>query len=144
MADHFFSDGPAINAVLTHAFYFALAKQRIATDDGIRVFVRLADQQVIHARDQQAAIAEVMAGHLRYITWDSAGDPRTLRLPQYPARAAVIIDPDYAFGAPVLAESKTPVEGIVDLWRTGESMADIAEEYALTIGSVEDALRQAA
>lgn len=122
---------------------YALAKERIATD-GIRVFVRLADESIIHARDRQAAIEEVLRGHLRYITWDASGEPRSLRLPQYPDEAAVVIDPDFAWGAPVLARTKAPIDGMVALWRTGESMTSIAEEYGLPVSAVEDVLRQAA
>ncbi len=60
----------------------ALAQERIATD-GVCIFVRLADEAVIHARDRQAATGEVMEGYLRYISWDDRGRPRSLRLPQY-------------------------------------------------------------
>lgn len=38
---------------------FALAKRRIATD-GVAVFVRLADESLIRARDHQQAIKEVL------------------------------------------------------------------------------------
>ena len=122
---------------------YALAQKRIATD-GVRIFVRLADQSIIHARDRQAAIGEVMEGYLRYITWDAQGQPRSLRLPQYPDQAVVVIDPDFSWGAPVLAETRVPIDGMVALWRTGESMTEIADEYGLSIGLVEDVLRQAA
>jgi uncharacterized protein (DUF433 family) len=122
---------------------YALAQERIATD-GVGVFVRLADDSIIHARDRQGALREVIEEHLRYITWDAEGRPKVLRLPQYPDRAAVIIDPDFAWGAPVLERSKVPVESLVSLWRTGESMTGIAEEFALPLDAVEDVLRQAA
>lgn len=122
---------------------YALAQRRIATD-GVGIFVRLADDAVIHGRDRQAAIGEVIGRHLRYITWDGSGRPRSLRLPQYPSNAQVVIDPRFAWGAPVLARSRVPVDGIVTSWRTGESMTTIAEEYGLSADAVEDVLRHAA
>lgn len=122
---------------------YALASQRIATD-GVGVFVRVADNSIVHARDRQVAIREVIAEHLEYISWDSSGRPESLRLPQYPRDAAVIIDPKFAWGAPVLASNKVPVEAMVSAWRTGESMDAIADEYSMSSRIVEDVLRQAA
>ena len=122
---------------------YALAQRRIATD-GLGIFVRLADESIIHAPDRQSAIDEVVRDHLRYISWDDAGRPQALRLAQFPAGAAVIINPDFAWGAPVLESTRTPVGGIVDLWRAGDPMIGIAEEYGLSIRVVEDVLRQAA
>jgi uncharacterized protein (DUF433 family) len=121
---------------------YALARKRIATD-GVGVFVRVADESIVQARDHQVAIREVIMAHLRYISWDDHGNPESLTLPQYPERAAVIIDPRFCWGAPVLAESKVPVEAMVRLWRTGESISDIAGEYGLDDPTVEDVLRQA-
>ncbi|MFD7156359.1 DUF433 domain-containing protein [Kribbella sp. NPDC059898] len=122
---------------------YALARERIATD-GVGLFVRVADQSVIHARDDQIAFPEVIAEYLTYISWDAEGNPARLRLPQYPAGAEVVIDPSFGWGAPVLAKSKVPVEALVSLWRTGEPISVVAEEYDLPADVVEDVLRQAA
>lgn len=122
---------------------YALASERIATD-GVGLFVRVADESVVHARDRQIAIPEVISEYLTYITWDATGGPQRLSLPQYPAEAEVIIDPRFGWGAPVLARSKVPVEALVSLWRTGEPMSAVAEEYDLPADVVEDVLRQAA
>ena len=122
---------------------YGLATERIASD-GVGVFVRVADESIVHARDGQVAIREVIAAHLRYISWDSQGKPTRLQLPQYPTAAPVIIDPRFSWGAPVLASSKVPVEAMVSSWRTGESMSAIAEEFELSQRTVEDVLRQAA
>ncbi len=122
---------------------YALARRRIATD-GVSVFVRLADESLVQARDQQRAFREVIESHLRHIDWDTAGNPVRLRLPQYPAAAAVVIDPRFGWGSPVLAESKVKVEDLVALWHAGESIKTVAAEYDMTEAVVEDVLRQAA
>lgn len=122
---------------------YALASERIATD-GVGLFVRVADESVVHARDRQIAIPEVISEYLTYITWDATGSPERLTLPQYPAEAEVIIDPRFGWGAPVLARSKVPVEALVSLWRTGEPMSAVADEYDLPADVVENVLRQAA
>jgi uncharacterized protein (DUF433 family) len=44
----------------------------------------------------------------------------------------------------VLAKNKVKVEDIVALWRTGEPITAVAEEYNLAENVVEDVLRQAA
>lgn len=122
---------------------FALATPRIATD-GVSLFVELADRSVIHARDQQFGIRAVLDDYLRFISWDGAGQPSRLLLKQYPTAAQVVIDPEFGWGGPVLAASKVPVDSIVELWRTGESMKVVAREYDLTMDVVEDVLRTAA
>ena len=122
---------------------YALASKRIATD-GVAVFVRLADDSLIHARDQQGAIREVLDEYLRYIDWSEEGSPRRITLSQYPSGADVIIDPRFGWGAPVLAQNKVKIDDIVALWRAGESIKQVAEEYDLTESAVEDVLRQAA
>jgi uncharacterized protein (DUF433 family) len=122
---------------------FALATRRIATD-GVAVFVRLADESMIRARDHQHAIKEVLENYPHYIDWDASGAAIRLRLPQYPASAEVIIDPRFGWGSPVLTANKVKVEDVVALWRTGEPISAVAEEYDLTETVVEDVLRQAA
>lgn len=122
---------------------YALASKRIATD-GVAVFVRLADHSLVHARDNQVAIREVLDGYLRYIDWAEDGSPKRLRLSQYPSGADVVIDPRFGWGAPVLDQNKVKVDDIVALWRAGESIKQVADEYDLTESAVEDVLRQAA
>jgi uncharacterized protein (DUF433 family) len=121
---------------------YALASQKMATD-GVAVFVRMADDSLIHVRGNQYAIEEVVKDYLRFITWDEVGTPTQLRLRQYPDAARVIIDPRFGWGAPVLSETKAPVDAMLQLWRTGEPMSVVAEEFRLPEHVVEDVLRAA-
>lgn len=122
---------------------YALARKRMATD-GVALFVKMADDSLIHARDHQVAIADVLTDYLTYVDWDNAGNPQRLRLRDFPKGADVIIDPRFGWGSPVLAESKIRVEDLVALWRTGEPIRAVADEYGLSVDVVEDVLRQAA
>lgn len=130
---------------------YALASRRIAAvgearpsgGPESRLFARLRDESLVD-QCEQAAIREAVEAHLRYVTWDEAGRPLALRLAQYPDRAQVVIDPRFAFGAPVVATSRTPVEAVVDLWHAGESMDAVAEEFELSRDVVEDICRVAA
>jgi len=122
---------------------YALARRRIATD-GVAVFVRLADESLIRAGDHQHAIKDIIENRLHDIDWDDNGTAIRLRLHHYPSGAEVVIDPRFGWGSPVLTANKVKVEDVVALWRTGEPIRAVAEEYDLTETVVEDVLRQAA
>lgn len=122
---------------------YALARRRIVTD-GVDVFVRVADESYVHARHGQIAIADVLKAHLKQIDWAADGNAKRLHLRNFPDAADVIIDPRFAWGSPVLAESKVRIEDLVGLWRNGERLTTIADEYDLTTDVVEDVLRRAA
>lgn len=121
---------------------YALASKRIASD-GIDLFVRLADDSLLQVKTQQLGIREVLDGFLRYVSWDDQGRPTRLQLAQYPDEAAVVLDPRFGWGSPVLAHSKVPVDSVLQLWRSGEPMAEVAAEYRLTTDVVERVLRAA-
>lgn len=121
----------------------ALAHQRVVTD-GVAIFVRMADKSYVNARNHQIAISEILEEHLRRIEWGPDGNAVRLHLRDFPPAADVIIDPRFGWGAPVLGQSKVRIEDLVSLWRNGERLSSIADEYGLTTDIVEDVLRRAA
>lgn len=131
----------AAAATVRHEFgtEYALASQRLASD-GVALFIKTADEGLVHAVNGDQAIREVLQDFLRFVSWDDQGAPKALRLRQY-GGAEVVIDPRFGWGAPVLSASKVPVEALSSLWQSGEPMAVIAEEYELPVTMVEDALR---
>lgn len=123
---------------------YGLATKRIATD-GIDIFVHYANNELARAHDGQMPVREIIDGYLRYISWDAADNfPAALRLRQYPDIAPVIIDPRFGWGTPVLASTKVSVDTVVALWRAGEPLEVVAEEYGLTRDAVEAICRIAA
>lgn len=133
-------------AAVRHEFKtsYGLATQRIATD-GIDIFVSYADGDLVRAHDWQAPIREIIDEHLRYITWDEVdGSPMRLTLRQYPNLAPVVIDPRFGWGAPVITTNNVQVDMVVKLWRAGESLDAVAEEYGLTRDVAEAICRVAA
>lgn len=137
---------------------YALASRRIATD-GVDIFVEYApatpptsrtdesrgEVEIYRASDRQLAFRETIQDYLRFISWDTAGElPVRLRLRQFPDSAPVIIDPRFGWGAPVLEESKVPVSAIVSLWKSGEPLEAVAEEFEITRDVVESICRVAA
>jgi len=121
---------------------YALASRRIASD-GVSLFVEFADQSLVQVGTRQVALREVLDEYLRYISWDERGIPRSLKLSQY-GGVDVVIDPRSGWGAPALGDSKVPVGGLLDLWKAGEPISVVAEEYDLNPDTVEDVLRAAA
>ncbi|HEV7646799.1 MAG TPA: DUF433 domain-containing protein [Actinophytocola sp.] len=122
---------------------YGLATRRIVTD-GIDIFIEYAGRELARAADGQHPIKEMIEGDLRYISWDIEDDtPSRLRLRQYSDIAPVIIDPRFAWGAPVIEANRVPVDTVVDLWRSGESIQTVADEYGLTHEQAEAICRTA-
>jgi uncharacterized protein (DUF433 family) len=122
---------------------YGLATKRIVTD-GIDIFIEHAGRELARAADGQRPIKEMIAGDLRYISWDTDDDtPSRLHLQQYSDLAPVIIDPRFAWGAPVIESNRVPVDTVVDLWRAGESIQTVADEYGLTYKQAEAICRTA-
>lgn len=123
---------------------YGLATRRIATD-GIDIFISYADDELLRAHDGQAPIREIIDAHLRYITWDDVdGSPTRLTLQQYPEVAPVVIDPRFGWGAPVITTNNVQVDMVVQLWRSGESLDAVAQEYGITRDVAEAICRIAA
>lgn len=123
---------------------YGLATNRIATD-GIDIFVSYADGDLVRAHDGQAPIRGIIDAHLRYITWDDMdGSPARLTLQQYPDIAPVVIDPRFGWGTPVISTNNVQVDMVVQLWRAGESLDAVAQEYGLTRDVAEAICRIAA
>jgi uncharacterized protein (DUF433 family) len=121
---------------------YALATRRVVTD-GVDIFVRYSHDELARVGDKQVPIREVLEDHLKDISFE--GDmPTRLKLRRYEGAAEVIIDPRFAWGAPVIADRRIPVHAVVDLWKAGEPMSVVAEEFELTPGTVEAICRVAA
>jgi uncharacterized protein (DUF433 family) len=41
----------------------------------------------------------------------------------------VILDPRFGWGRPVVEDNKVPLEAILSLWRAGEPLSAIADEF---------------
>jgi uncharacterized protein (DUF433 family) len=125
---------------------YGLASRRIATD-GIDVFVHYLDtDELARAGDRQMPLRQVISDYLRYIVWtDDDEFPSRLTLRKYdPAVAEVVIDPRFAWGAPIVESAKVPVSAVLGMWRAGEPLNVVADEYGLSVDQVEALVRVAA
>lgn len=125
---------------------YGLASRRIATD-GVDVFIHYLDtDELARAGDRQMPLREIINNYLKYIAWtDDDEFPSRLTLRKYdPAVAEVVIDPRFAWGAPIVQSVKVPVAAVLGMWRAGESVDVVADEYGLSVEQVEALVRVAA
>ncbi|HEX2357607.1 MAG TPA: DUF433 domain-containing protein [Micromonosporaceae bacterium] len=125
---------------------YGLANRRITTD-GVDVFVHyLETDEIARAGDRQMPFRKVIDDYLRYIVWDDDDDiPKRLTLRKYdPAVAKVVIDPRFAWGAPIVEPARVTVDTILGMWRGGENPDVVADEYGLSVEQVQALIRVAA
>lgn len=124
---------------------YGLATRRIATD-GIDVFIHYLDSdELARAADREIPIRGIVEDYLKYVSWDNDGFAQRLVLRRYnPAVAQVVIDPRFAWGAPIVEPARVTVEAVVGMWRGGETAETVADEYGLSVEQVEALIRVAA
>ncbi len=111
--------------------------------DGVRLFVDHADQLFDVASPKQALLREILDASLERIGW---GHDVAERL--YPwVRAdlggpkSIVIDPRRGFGQPIIAGTGIQARIVTERYRAGESIAELAQDYRLDPGQIEDAIR---
>ena len=120
--------------------------------DGKHLFVEAAGlKDVINAsRHGQLAMRDLIGLHLQRVEWDKDGFVARLypftRSRKTAAEEAgqprvVTMDPRIEFGRPVLKSSAVPTAVIADRYKAGESIADLAEDYAEDPLNIEEAVR---
>jgi uncharacterized protein (DUF433 family) len=54
-----------------------------------------------------------------------------------------VIDPFVAFGRPTIEGSGVPVTSVIERYRAGESIEELADDYEIETGKIEEAIRSA-
>jgi uncharacterized protein (DUF433 family) len=123
----------------------ALASQRVYTD-GAEVIFDYAkgtdDEALLTVVRTGQHFAEVIKGYLRPITYGDDGLAERVHLPAY-SSATVVVDPDQAFGQPLVVHGGARVEDLVDRFQAGDSLDDIAADFDLPMTEAEDVIRVA-
>jgi uncharacterized protein (DUF433 family) len=144
---------PALDALaLELGLEHALASSRLLTD-GAEVLYDYAQhagdspegeyaRELVVVRNNQRVFKEIVELYLRRVTFADDGYAQLIRLPQYKV-AEVTIDPDHGFGRPRFAHGGISVDDVIDLFRAGEPVDTVAEEFGLDRDEVEDAIRVA-
>ena len=83
---------------------------------------------------------EVVEAYLRRLEFAADGYVQLIRLPAYEA-AEVVVDPNRGFGQPIFARGGARLEDALALFRAGEPLDVVAEEYGVPRVELEDAVR---
>ncbi|MFZ0386222.1 MAG: DUF433 domain-containing protein [Solirubrobacteraceae bacterium] len=124
----------------------ALASQSVYTDGAELIFdyATISDDDALLTvvRTGQEHLTEVIREYLKRISYGGDGWAERIQLPAYLV-AGVIVDPERAFGQPLVVDGGARVEDLVDRFRAGDSVADIAADFGVPQGEVEDVIRVA-
>jgi uncharacterized protein (DUF433 family) len=118
--------------------------------DGLDLFVERYGQLISPSREGQHAMKEIIGVYLKRVDWDAKGLPIKL----YPftrdteSDAApksdpkvVVMNPAVSFGRPVIAGTGIPVSSIYERYKAGDSVANLAQDFNLETGAIEEAIR---
>jgi len=128
-----------------------LAEHEFQTD-GVDLFIEELGHLINASKSGQRAFREVIQIYLHRIERDNKFIPLKL----YPfarevrekskevlenSPKVVQIDPQISFGRPVLVGTGVPTDVVVERFRAGDSINDLAEDYDITEEKVEEAIR---
>ncbi|HXU32457.1 MAG TPA: DUF433 domain-containing protein [Thermoanaerobaculia bacterium] len=109
------------------------------------VFLEKLNELTNLGKGGQAAMPEILGAYLERIDWNVKGLPVRIfpltRPEQLDSPKILAIDPQIAFGRPVVNRRAITTSVIAERFRAGESSADLADDYDLEVFEVEEALR---
>lgn len=143
---------PALLALQeTLGIEYALASERLYSD-GAELLYDFAGSQpkaernqtmeLVVLRNGQRVFTEIVRDYLQRIEYAHDGYAQLLHLPGY-ERGQVVADPTRSFGQPMFVHGGAKVADVMDRFRAGESLDDLAEDFGVPIEDLEDALRVA-
>ena len=97
-------------------------------------------RELVVVRNNQRVFSEVLELYLRRIDFAPDGYAQLIHLPQYRV-AELTVDPEHAFGRPRFTHGGASVDDVLDLFRSGEPVDVVVEEFGLSRDEVEDAIR---
>lgn len=128
----------------------ALASEKLFTD-GAEVLFDYADKaggdeavavrELVVVRDGQRVFPEVVAGYLQRIVFGPDGFATAVPLPGF-EHARLVADVFRSFGQPIFTHGGARLEDALSLFRAGEELAVVADEYGVPYLELEDAVRQ--
>jgi uncharacterized protein (DUF433 family) len=140
---------PEIRTSLSYA-QEKLGVERILLSKSLRamkgnVFLEHLGKLINISRGGQEAMPEILQAYLERIEWEPQDHPIRMfpltRDDYHSAPKLVMIDPVMAFGRPIVERRAISTSVIAERFRVGESILEIAEDYALEAFEVEEALR---
>ncbi len=124
----------------------ALASRRLYTDGAVILYDHAEAEHdeelggLTEVVSRQRVFARVIREYLKRIEY--GGDDWAARLVSpATARSLVVADPERSFGQPIFIHGGVRVEDVLDRWRAGESLVEVAEDFGVPPEDVEDILR---
>jgi uncharacterized protein (DUF433 family) len=118
--------------------------------DGLSVFIDHYGELVNATQEGQLAMRQVLQAHLQRIERDVTGIVRLFPLTRKRRADAagvadepriIAIDPQVAFGRPVIKGSRIPTVEVAERFKAGESLQDLATDFRRPIEEIEEAVR---
>jgi uncharacterized protein (DUF433 family) len=117
--------------------------------DGLSVFIEHYGDLVNASQEGQLAMRQLVEAHLRRIERDVTGIVRLFPLTRKRSGAGdmanepriIAIDPQVAFGRPVITGSRIPTAEIAERFKAGESLKDLSSDFRRSIEEIEEAVR---
>ncbi len=128
----------------------ALASSRLYTDGAEVLYdygetgedeeAARAARELVVVRSDRRVFNEVVDACLRRLEFADDGYVQLICLPAYEV-AEVVVGPDRGFGQPIFARGGAHLEDALALFRAGEPLDVVAEEYGVPRAELEDAVR---
>jgi uncharacterized protein (DUF433 family) len=125
----------------------ALASRRLFTDGAVILYdyAERSDDELSGLTEvvsRQQVFAPAVEEYLRRIAYGADGWAIRLISPAT-ERPVVEADPARSFGPPIFINGGVRVEDVLDRWRAGDPLAEVAEDFRVPLEDVEDILRVA-
>lgn len=124
----------------------ALASERLYTD-GASVLYDYAEQRgetdledLTIVVSGQRVFGDLVRSYLERITYASDGWAQRIVLPMT-ERQIVEADPTRSFGQPIFLNGAARVEDVLDRWKAGDPLAEVADDFGVPQADIEDVLR---
>jgi uncharacterized protein (DUF433 family)/transposase-like protein len=128
----------------------ALASRRLYTDGAEVLFdyagthddsaTARAVRDLVVVRNGQRVFNEVVEAYLHRVEFGTDGYVRLIQLPAYEV-AEVVVDPARGFGQPIFNRGGARLEDALSMFRAGESLDVVADEYGAPREHLEDVVR---
>jgi uncharacterized protein (DUF433 family) len=109
------------------------------------LFIDKFGQLINITQSGQIALRELLEAHLQRVEHDAAGTVARLypftRKHDLNEPKVVVIDPHISYGRPVLVGTGIPTAVVAERYKAGESIDELAEDYARSRKEIEEAIR---
>lgn len=123
----------------------ALASRRLSTDGGRILYdytQKEGYEELAVVVTGQRVFADVVRDYLTRISYAPDDYAHRLVLP-VTSKPLIEVDPQRNFGRPRFIHGGAPVAAVLDRFRAGESLSDVAKDFGVSQADIEDVLRAA-